>query len=247
MLVLDTTPSPLRAIILAPALAQDVAYAGELYAIIKTFYNIVMRKKETQILYIHGGMTFKSQRDYLHFLRHRNVSLEKKLGWNGTYLDEKLGRHFKVIRPRMPLQDNAKYSEWAIHFEQYIPKLQHNSILIGESLGGIFLAKYLSENKFTKKLKAVFLVCPPFDNSLPDEDLVGGFVLKKNLSKLDKSTKRLYLLFSKNDPVVPPSQAAKYAAKLKKANIIIYDHIAGHFQVSEFPEVIKFIKAAIKK
>lgn len=147
----------------------------------------------------------------------------------------------------MPLQDNAKYTEWATHFERYIPKLKPNVILIGESLGGIFLAKYLSEHIFPKKIRSIYLVCPPFDNSLPDEDLVGGFTLKSDLSRLEKNTKRLYLLFSKNDPVVPPSQAKKYAAKLKNAKIIVYDHIAGHFQVSEFPEIVRMIKADVKR
>lgn len=203
--------------------------------------------KETQILYIHGGMTFKNKREYLHFLRKRDISLEPKIKWSGAYLDKKLGRRFKIIRPRMPLQDNAKYAEWAIHFERHIPKLKHNVILIGESLGGIFLAKYLSENTFPKKIHSTYLVCPPFDNSLPDEDLVGGFTLKSDISRLEKNVKKLYLLFSKNDPVVPPSQAKKYAAKLKNANITIYNHIAGHFQVSEFPEIVRMIKTDIKR
>ncbi|MFA5188695.1 MAG: alpha/beta hydrolase [Patescibacteria group bacterium] len=206
-----------------------------------------MPKKETQIFYIHGGMTFKNKRDYLHFLKNRDVTIEKKMKWSDAYLEKKLGRNFQIIRPRMPLQDNAKYYDWATHFERYIPKLKNNIILIGESLGGIFLAKYLSENTFPKKIRATYLICPPFDNSLPGEDLVGGFTLKKDISKIEKNSKKLYLLFSKNDPVVPPSQAKKYAAKLKNANIIIYDHIAGHFQISEFPEIIKIIKADVRK
>ena len=206
-----------------------------------------MPKKVAQILYIHGGMTFKSRKDCLNFLKNRDVSLEKKIKWSDAYLEKRLGRNFKIIRPRMPLQDYAKYKEWAVHFERYIPKLKNNVILIGESLGGIFLAKYLSEHIFPKKIRAIFLVCPPFDNNLPNEDLVGGFTFKRDLSKLEKNSKRLFLLFSKNDPIVPLSQAKKYAAKLKNANIIIYDHIEGHFQVSEFSEIIKMIRSVIRK
>lgn len=203
--------------------------------------------KQTQVLYIHGGMTFKNRKDYLQYLKTRDISIEKKIKWRDDYLEKKLGKSFKIIRPSMPLKDNAKYVEWAVHFERYIPLLRNNLILIGESLGGIFLAKYLSENKFPKKILATYLVCPPFDNTLPDEDLVGGFKLKSDLSLLEKNSKNLYLLFSKNDPVVPPSQAKKYASKLKNATIIIYDHIAGHFQISEFPEIVKMTKNDIKK
>lgn len=206
-----------------------------------------MPNQKTQILYIHGGSTFKSNRGYLHFLKTRLLSIEKKISWNDAYLDKKLGAKFHVIRPRMPLQDNAKYKEWAIHFERFFPQLKDNLILIGQSLGGIFLAKYLSENKFPKKIRATYLVCPPFNDTLPVEDLAGGFRLKSDLSLLEKNSKELNLLFSINDDVVPPSQAMKYSAKLKKANIVVYKHIAGHFRISEFPEIIKMIQNDTKR
>lgn len=206
-----------------------------------------MNIKQIQILYIHGGMTFKSQKDYLEYLKTREISLEKAPRWNEVYLPKKLGKNFLVIRPRMPLSDNAKYSDWKIHFERFLPKLGKDFILMGNSLGGIFLARYLSENKLRRKPIATYLVCPPFDNRITGEDLVGGFKLKSDLSLLEKNSKNLYLLFSKNDPVVPPSQAKKYATKLKNATIIVYDHIEGHFQVSEFPEIVKMIKNDVKK
>lgn len=202
---------------------------------------------QTQILFIHGGMTFKNEKNYLKYLKTREISLEKYSSWSGDYLDKKLGKNFVVIRPRMPLSENARYSDWKIHFERFLPKLGKNIILMGNSLGGIFLAKYLSENKLKRKAISTYLICPPFDDALPGEDLVGGFNLKSDLSLLEKNSKNLYLLFSKNDPVVPPSQAKKYAAKLKNATIIVYDHIEGHFQVSEFPEIVKMIKTDVKK
>jgi len=146
----------------------------------------------------------------------------------------------------MPLQDNAKYSEWKIHFEKHFPYLRNNIILIGKSLGGIFLAKYLSENKFPKKILSTYLIAAPFDNSLPGEDLVGGFKLKGDLSLIEKNSKNLNLLFSKKDKVVPISHANKYKSKLKNARIIIYNNMEGHFVVSKFPEIIKMIKSDLK-
>jgi len=205
-----------------------------------------MPKQKTQIFYIHGGSTFYNQKAYLHFLKTRKVSIDKKVKWSGDYLEKKLEKHCQVIRPRMPRQDGATYSEWATHFKRFFPQLKNNLILIGESLGGIFLAKYLSENKFPKKILSTYLVCPPFDDSLPTESLAGGFKLKSDLSLLEKNSKKLNLLFSKNDGVVPLSQAKKYAAKLKNANIVIYKHINGHFQISEFPEIVKMIKADLR-
>lgn len=202
--------------------------------------------KKIQVILIHGGMTFKNRKDYLHFLKTRKISLENKIRWSDDYLTKKLGNDFEIIRPLMPLSDNAEYKDWKIHFERYFSHLRDNIILIGSSLGGIFLAKYLSENKFPKKILSAYLICPPFDNSLQGEDLVGGFKLKLDLSLIEKNSKNLYLMFSKDDDVVPVAHAEKYRQKLKNAKIIIYKSKNGHFKVSEFPEIVEMIKKDVK-
>jgi predicted alpha/beta hydrolase family esterase len=199
-------------------------------------------KKKSQIFFIHGGMTFKNKKDYLNYLKTKKVSIKKKVYWSGEDFDKHLGKNFEIIRPKMPLQDNAKYEEWKIYFERYFSHLKNNIILIGSSLGGIFLAKYLSENKFPRKILSVYLVCPPFDDTTPTEDLVGGFKLKSDLSLIKKNCKNITLMFSKDDDVVPVSHAKKYQNKLKDARIIIYKSKNGHFKISKFPEIIKFIK-----
>lgn len=202
---------------------------------------------QTQVIVIHGGMTFNKKKDYLDFLKNRKISIEKKPDWSKEYLIKKLGKNFEVIRPRMPLQDNAKYEEWKIHFERHLPFLKNNLVLIGSSLGGIFLAKYLSENKFPKKILSTYLICPPFDNTLFNEELTGGFKLKKDLSLIEKNTEKLCLMFSRDDDVIPLSHAEKYRKKLSKAKIIIYKSKNRHFFVSEFPEIIKMIKKDVKR
>ncbi len=204
---------------------------------------MLVMKKKTQILLIHGGETFTNKKDYLRYLKTRQISIGKKISWSGDYLDKELGKNFEIIRPRMPLQDDAKYSDWKIHFERHIPYLRNNIILIGNSLGGIFLAKYLSEHKFPKKILSTYLVCPPFDKKKG----TSGFKLKSNLSLIEKNSKNIYLLFSKDDDVVPVSHAKKYANKLKSAKIIIYKSKNGHFRVSKFPEIVKMIRGDIKK
>lgn len=196
---------------------------------------------KTQIFFIHGGMTFRNRKDYMHFLRTRKIQLKKKKRWSAEYLDKKLGKRFEIIRPRMPLEDNAQYEEWKIHFERFFPRLKNNIILIGSSLGGIFLAKYLSENKFPRKILATYLICPPFDDSLPGEDLTGGFKLKSDLARIEKNSPKVNLLFSKDDDVVPVAHAKKYAQKLRHARIVIFKSKNGHFRISKFPEIIRMI------
>ncbi|MDQ3239716.1 MAG: hypothetical protein M3P33_04285, partial [bacterium] len=90
-----------------------------------------------------------------------------------------------------------------------------------------------------------FLICPPFDNTVEGEDLVGGFKLGNDLSLIEKNSKKTYLMFSKDDPSVPVSHAEKYRSKLKKSEIIIYESKNGHFKIAEFPEIVKIIKEKI--
>ena len=208
-------------------------------------YNKDMEK--IQILFIHGGMTFKNHKDYLTYLKKRTINLEGHISWSGEYLEKNLGKNIQIIRPKMPLKDNAKYSDWKIYFERYLPLLNKNYILIGNSLGGIFLAKYLSENKLRRKALSVYLVCPPFDDTCSDEDLAGGFKLKSNLSLLEENTKNLYLMFSADDDCVPVAHAEKYRNKITNGKIIIYKSKNGHFKISKFPEIVKIIKEDTKR
>lgn len=200
-----------------------------------------------QVLMVHGGQTFKNEKEYVNYLKTKQVTTKKKISWSGAYLEKSLGKGFEVITPRMPLQDNARYKDWKILFERYLSVLTRDFILIGNSLGGIFLAKYLSENVLSKKPLGTYLVCPPFDNTLPSDDLVGGFELGTDLSLLEQNSIHLHLLFSKDDECVPVTQAKKYAKKLKAANIVIYEGKNGHFNVPTFPEIVRMIKRDCKR
>lgn len=202
--------------------------------------------KKTQILYIHGGMTFRRQKDYEKYLSDIEVSLESRKKWQDEYLDTQLGKNFEIIRPKMPLKENSKYRDWKIFFEKYIKLLDENYILIGFSLGGIFLAKYLSENKLNKKPHATFLIGTPFDNTLSDEELCGGFVLKSDLSLLEKNSKHTHFMFSEDDPIVPIAHANKFQKKLKNSTFHTYKNKKGHFGVPVFPELTKLIKQYVK-
>jgi hypothetical protein len=201
---------------------------------------------KTQVFIVHGGMTFKNQEDYLDYLKNRKISIERKIRWNEDYLRNSLGEDFHIIKPRMPLQDYAKYEDWKIYFERFLDQLEDNVILVGSSLGGIFLVKYLSENKFPKKILSVYLIAPPFDNTLEGEDLVGGFELKDDLSMIYENCKNINLLFSKDDDCVPISHAEKFRQRLPNANFVIYDSKNGHFGISEFPEIVEMIKKDVR-
>lgn len=101
-----------------------------------------------QILVIHGADTFDTNEEYLDYIKNFEIDFERfrndRVDWKDT-LREKLGEDYEVIQPAMPNKFNARYAEWQIWFEKFIPHLESEVILIGHSMGGVFLAKYLSQ------------------------------------------------------------------------------------------------------
>ncbi len=114
---------------------------------------------------------------------------------------EKLGKKFEVIYPEMPNPDNAKYLEWKIWFEKLFPYLRNDVVLVGHSLGGIFLVKYFSENKFPKRIAATMLVAAPYFDKTR-KDLPKDWILPASLSRFEKQGGRIILYQSKDDKLV---------------------------------------------
>jgi len=140
----------------------------------------------------------------------------------------------------MPNPINSKYDEWKILFNKIAVLLNNNVILIGHSLGGIFLAKYLSENKFPKKILASILIAPPYDQKNIEESL-GDFVILNNLEKFQKQSDKIFIYHSKDDSVVPYINLEKYQEVLPKAIVRVFKN-RDHFNQPEFPELVKEIK-----
>lgn len=193
-----------------------------------------------QVFVIHGGDAFNTYEEYLSFLEGYEVSLEKlqKKGWKDS-LAENLGSDYDVYLVKMPNGYNAKYKEWKLWFEKYLPLLNDNLILIGNSLGAVFLAKYLSEENISRKIKATFLVAAPFDRDggkkLPE------FAVTSSLSKLAKQAGELYMYHSKDDPVVEYSELEKYREQLPNAHIKSFED-RKHFNGETFPEIMEDIR-----
>jgi len=135
----------------------------------------------------------------------------------------------------MPDTENGKYglAGLSLFFKEEI-------ILVGHSLGGIFLAKYLSENTISKTIKAVALVAAPFDDKGSEESLV-DFRLPFSLKRFSEQAAKIYLFYSKDDPVVPFEQSKKYKKAIPSAKLVILDN-RKHFNQETFPEITKLIK-----
>jgi predicted alpha/beta hydrolase family esterase len=195
--------------------------------------------KKQQIIVIHGGSTFDSPEAYSSSLDSFVVNLERlryQRDWKET-LQKALGPSFDILLPRMPNNTNAQYADWKKIFEKIMEKVDENVVLVGHSLGALFLTKYLSENFPSKKVKSVFLIAAPFDDT--SKESLGSFAIDvSKVGNIQEKVSSIFLYFSKDDPVVSFSEADKYAQKLPQATLRTLDD-RGHFRQEQFPELVR--------
>jgi predicted alpha/beta hydrolase family esterase len=194
-----------------------------------------------QVVVIHGGDAFEKYEDYLQSLREKTITLERlrQKDWKSN-LQKDLGENYDVLAPRLPNAQNARYGEWKIIFDKIMPLLSDNVILIGHSLGGLFLAKYLSENQLSKKIKATILIAAPF--STREHEPIGDFMIERSLARLEMTGGKLLLYHSQDDVVVPFANVEKYHASLPEAELRVFED-RGHFNQESFPELVEEIKS----
>ena len=135
-----------------------------------------------QLLYIHGGNLTKDNDELLKIMATREINPFEEKKRRRRTLQERLPE-FVVIKPEMPNKDMARYSTWKLWFEKYIPFLEaENLVLVGHSLGAMFLTKYLAENEFPIQISQLHLVAPVLDDQGLNEgdNYLGDFAYEVN-------------------------------------------------------------------
>lgn len=204
--------------------------------------------KKKQVLVIHGGDFFDTREECFDMIKRWEVTEESLLGkekkrWKDN-LREDLGDGYETMLPAMPLRDFARYEEWAMWFEKVIPFLRDGVILVGHSLGGIFLARYLSENAFPVRIKGLFLLAAPYfkiDRKKGGETN-SGFFLKDGLEKLASQAENVFIYHSTDDPVVDVNHAKEYEKRIPGSKLVLFDGL-GHLRQEHFKELVRDIKA----
>ncbi len=198
-----------------------------------------------QIVFIHGGDSFDSYEEYIDFLQNFEIDIERfkpRKRWREWLINE-LGDDYECLTPDMPNKWNAQFSEWKLWFEKLLPFLHDGVILLGHSLGGVFLAKYLAENDFPKKISKLFLLAAPFDEKDADYSMT-SFALPADISRIAQQVDHIYIYHSSDDDVVPFVDQAKYKAALPSAELRTFSD-RGHFNIETFPELLEDIKKAL--
>ena len=193
-----------------------------------------------QIICIHGGEVYESYAEYLADLQTFTVDpYVRQKKWRHT-LQEGLGHDYEVFLPYMPNKMNAAYVEWELWFEKYFPFLQGEVTLIGHSLGGAFLLRYLSTHTLPVPVAALYLVAAPYFDQISTEG--GDFRFDSSLLTSQRGiAQEVVLVHSKDDVVVPFSHFEKFKEIFKEGETLVFTD-RGHFNQESFPELIEDIK-----
>jgi len=194
-----------------------------------------------QIIVIHGGTTFRDYDTYLKSLSEKKTSIERLTNrpmWK-ELLQDNLGNKYQVLLPSMPNSTNARYSEWKLWFEHISTLFSDNCILIGHSLGAIFLTKYLSGNSLPVKVKATILIAAPYDDESVED--LADFKIVKLSTRLTEQAGRLVFFNGMDDPVISSLDLSKYQNQLPSAEFKILP-APDHFVRADFPELVNLLK-----
>lgn len=194
--------------------------------------------EKKQVIHIHGGEAWQSYEDYFDFLREYEIAdpnEEPAKKWRDSLVDD-LGEDWKIIFPCMPSAWNAKYVEWKLWFEKYIPYMRDGVVFIGHSLGGVFLAKYLAEETLPCTVGSLHLVASPY--GMHSKSKRAEFELPESLENIEKQVTNIHLYHSKDDPLVDFGDFEKYVEALPTAHAHTFED-RGHFLTPEFPELVE--------
>lgn len=140
--------------------------------------------------------------------------------------------------PEMPTPYEARYEEWRSVFEQF--HVDEDTMLIGHSLGGGFLVRWLSENR--TKVGRVVLIAPWLD---PNKELTTGFFDFSIDHDLASWTKDITVFISDDDDQEELTSVETLKNGVSGLHIREFSgkghFILQHMGTEEFPELRDFL------
>jgi uncharacterized protein len=142
------------------------------------------------------------------------------------YITEKLSAHYQIIAPIMPNPDDPTYEAWKNALKEIFKIIDDGIILIGHSLGGSVLLKFLSEEQPRQEIRSLYLVAVPFWG-FEDWD-VSEFQLADDFAKRLPPISTIHIFHSKDDQIVSLNHGERYAAEIPGA---VYHELNGYGHV----------------
>lgn len=169
---------------------------------------------------------------------------DKKLA---ASLQQSLGAGYEVHCPAMPNEDDAPYDQWTHKIEADLAEMPAPAILVGHSLGGSVIAKWMSELAREKlsasAIRGVYLISTPFWGG--DGWTYEGYETLEMADGLaDKLPENvsIALYHARDDETVPFEHLALFAHVLPQARVHEVDE-GGHQFNDDLSVVVQDIKS----
>lgn len=134
------------------------------------------------------------------------------------YLEAELSTSFQVIAPKMPEPEDPQYDRWKKALKEEITSLDDGAVLVGHSIGGSVLFKFLTEEELGKSFSKLITVAAPFWGS-DSEWKVESFALPEDFVSRSSLLPHVVLLHSIDDDVVPFDHLEKYMENIPSATV----------------------------
>jgi predicted alpha/beta hydrolase family esterase len=144
----------------------------------------------------------------------------------------------------MPDPSHPSYASWRSEVAQAIATLPEDAVLIGHSLGGSVLLKYLSEETVDKQFAALFIVASPYWGG-DDDWQYPEYLLQEDFASKLPPIGQIYIYHSRDDEVVPQTHVALYAEKLPQAIVRELDN-CGHVFKHGTPQMVTDLENLVK-
>jgi predicted alpha/beta hydrolase family esterase len=206
-------------------------------------------KKKKQIIMIGGATAWRNQKDFYKYLKNKPLAVNDNFkGWF-EWIAWGVDTEYETLVLERPLKENADYEAWKIIFDRYLELLNgEDFILIGGSMGAIFLLKYLSENTLPKKARQVHIVSPMLRNEdVGDDEVLGNFEPDiQKLPDIAEQAEEVFLYHSQDDVICPFSHSEELAQIIPGVKFQAFEN-RGHFFQSAFPELFYNIPSELYK
>ena len=139
----------------------------------------------------------------------------------------------------MPDENDPAYEKWKPVIEKELT--QGIAIVVGHSLGGSFLLKFLVEEKPPNRIAGIFLIATPYwgGEGWRYEGYERVELPEDFASRLPRGAS-VFMYHSRNDEIVPFAHLALYADKLPDARIRSLER--GHQLNDDLSEVVADIE-----
>lgn len=174
---------------------------------------------------------------FIHGAGEQDPSPER--GGLAAYLREALNS-YRLISPQMPQPEAPTYRAWRDAVTHALPEAGAAPYLVGHSLGGSVLLKYLSEEGAGERIGGLFLVAAPYWGLEHWE--AAEYTLRADYTERLSPEVPVFIYSSRDDAVVPVSHAERYAREIASSRLRILEG-RGHAFRSGLDELVADIRS----